>query len=125
MVAEMAWFWSALYAMALYDITPLGSKVTVVAHEEAAAAGPSFTAALLTHLGLAPPVVKNLEPRASEVDVGALHNLNRNPADVAREWEKRVSVDDRRELDERTSIVRAALWNRAFHSVGRAGEVDQ
>lgn len=113
-VAHIAWFWNALYGMALHDIAPLGRKVTVLAHEEVAAGGLQFVNALYAHLSLRSPGVGKPGTEPREMIATALHNFNRNPAEVAKAWERRVSREEREELEERTRAVRAALLKLSF-----------
>lgn len=111
-VAGMAWFWNALYGMALTDIeeTP---ETLVVSHQDLAKGGVPAARTLFSRLGLT-----WTEEAASELaeagtgpssDQGALHNFNREPASVAEEWRARLSVEEVRRIEEATLEVRSRL----------------
>lgn len=114
----MAWFWSTLYGIALYDADRLGSAVTVLAHEDVASGGAPFGRSLFEHLELewSDEVDRQLArgDGSGSVNQSALHNFDRAPAKVAHEWEARISPDERRRLEVATSEVHSALRSRAF-----------
>lgn len=121
----MAWFWNALYGIALFDADRLGS-VVVVAHEDVAEGGESFARGLFHHLDLTwdPRIGEQLSRRGAprQVDMNALHNFDRNPAQVAREWETKVNDDERAQLERETRVVLGMLRERAFHPQGERSE---
>lgn len=118
-VESMAWFWNALYGIALHDAGRLDDKVLILAHEDIAAGGSSFGTQLFAHLGLpwsdriSEQFVQNSRARAP-IDTTALHNFDRNPAQVAHEWESRVTPEEREYLELATKEVYALLRARAF-----------
>lgn len=118
-VESMAWFWNALYGIALHDAERLGNNVLVLAHEEIAAGGHSFGSQLFARLDLpwndqiSRQFVRESQPDAP-IDATALHNFDRNPAQVAHEWESRVEPADRDYLERATDEVHTLLRTRAF-----------
>jgi len=103
--------------MALADLDAAGIRPTVIAHEDIAARGPVFARAVFAHLGLpwhenAAALLTHEAP--ARVAEGALHNLQRAPAEVAHEWEAKLRPGEREELAARTFAVAAALEERKF-----------
>jgi hypothetical protein len=121
-VAQMAWFWSALYGIALHDVDRFDPEVVVLAHEDVATGGVEFGRRLFDRLDLrwsdeaAQQLVRGQASRA--VDQTALHNLDRSPAKVAHEWETRITPEERRRLEQLTNDVHAELLRRAFGARG-------
>lgn len=105
----MGWFWSALHSIALADIAE--SNALVVSHEELAAGGISAAARLFSALELRPGRRTDEEFSAGGADVHSsrLHNLDRNPADVAREWQGRLGAEDFESIESVASKVYARL----------------
>lgn len=116
-VAMMAWFWNALYGMALHDGAGLGKDLLVVAHEDIAGGGTEVARRLFELLDLewSDRVAEELNRSGSsrKVDTAALHNLDRNPTQVAHEWSTKVSPAEREQLELATRDVRTLLEQRA------------
>lgn len=123
-VGAMAWFWNALYGIALSDVNRLDKDLVVLAHEDIAAGGERFAAELFRHLGLEwePSVAQNLKATGGSrlVNENALHNFDRNPAQVAHEWEKKLAKGERVGLEQETHTVLSMLRERAFRRVWSA-----
>ena len=127
--ALMAWFWNALYGIALHDLEQQNEQVTVLAHEDVATGGKSFAQTLFTHLGLAwsDAVADQLQTQkaagsatqsasVSQPQSASLHNFDRDPARVASEWQSRVTSSEREYLDAATHEVLQLLRARAFRT---------
>lgn len=106
----MAWFWSALYVIAISDIeaTPGG---IVVSHEVLAT---DEDTCRLLHEQLGVPWTSKAEVEfrredSGKVDPTRLHNFNRRPADAARSWRGRLSAAEIAELEHATAPVRDLL----------------
>lgn len=110
----MAWFWSALYAMALTDIETIPGAV-VVSHETVAT---DMTACRQLHELLAVPwspaaEAEFLREASGPVDPAKLHNFDRRPADAAVAWRSRLSSTEIAEIEEATATVRSLLHEAA------------
>lgn len=117
-IVAMAWFWKALYGMALYDAERL-EQCVVVAHHDVAEGGEMFCRALFDELGLrwSHRVDDQLTRQDSVkpvVDQATLHNFDRPPTQVAREWESKVIPEERARIEHETADVLSLLADRAF-----------
>lgn len=117
-IDAMAWFWNALYGIALHDIRGC-TRTLVLAHQDIASGDESARRALFRRMALR--WGRNGELQRSEqqpveqtVDDLALHNLERAPASVAQEWESKVTSDERRRIEERTSEIWTQLMARRY-----------
>lgn len=114
-VSALAWFWSALYGMALRET--MSASVEVVSHRNLAMGGSAAARSLFEVLGLTWTGASQelVQPRGVQVaDERALHNLHRDPAIVAEGWRERLDERDVRRLDEETADVREALAQRSL-----------
>lgn len=114
-VAALAWFWSALYGMALREATP--DAVEVVSHRDLAVGREDAARRLFQTLGLTwtRATHDQLHPSGGhDADDQALHNLHRDPASVADSWRMRLDEIDVRRLDELTWVTRQALKQRSL-----------
>lgn len=112
----MAWFWSALYSIALADFASIPGG-EVVSHE-AVATDEGVCRRLHDTLGVPWSPAADQEfarEGSSEVDPAKLHNFDRRPADAALEWRGRVSGADIAVLDDATAQLRGRLDRLAFH----------
>lgn len=115
-VLAMAWFWSALYAMALADIVRIPGGI-VVSHE-LVATDVDYCRRLHDHLGVPWNAGAEMEfgrETSAGVDPARLHNFNRRPADAAMAWKAHLPVSEAAELDDVTKPVRDLLDESAFH----------
>lgn len=106
----MAWFWSALYAMALSDLESVPGGV-VVSHELVAT---DMEACRLLHERLRVPwstaaEAEFLREASGHVDPEKLHNFNRRPAEAAVSWRGRLSAAEIAEIENATAPVRSLL----------------
>ncbi|USQ80449.1 sulfotransferase [Ornithinimicrobium faecis] len=114
-VSALAWFWSALYGMALRDTSP--EAVDVVSHRDVAIGGDAaarrlFQALELTWTSATQQLIHPSGVRAANEQ--ALHNLHRDPAVVADAWRDHFASRDVQRLDEETAAVREALEQRSL-----------
>lgn len=112
----MAWFWSALYSMAITDIREIPDAL-VVPHE-LVATEESLCRRLHERLGVPWSAGAEAEFRREEagaVDPARLHNFNRRPADAATAWRARLSEAEVADLEHATAPVRDLLDRSAFH----------
>jgi hypothetical protein len=118
-VVAMAWFWSALYTMALADVAQIPDAL-VVSHEELAAGGAPARHRLFAELGLSSGGDASEDPGADAVEEGAaaergdhhgegLHDFDRAPAKVATAWRTKLTADEIATIEERTAEVRDRL----------------
>lgn len=119
-VLAMAWFWSALYAIAAADAVSISGCV-IVSHEMVAT---DEHACRQLHDRLGVPWNKRAEAefrrdQVGSVDPGKLHNFDRRPADAATAWRGRLSDLEIAELEDATAPVRAMLDNAALHLHGQ------
>ncbi|WP_083518667.1 sulfotransferase [Serinicoccus chungangensis] len=110
-VAAMAWFYNALYGVALADLRREPSTV-VVSHEELAGAGMPGVRTLFDRVGLAlgAGVEADLNAKGgASTAASSLHNFHRSPELVAREWHHKVTDSERRRIESLTGTTTAAL----------------
>lgn len=115
-VLAMAWFWSALYAMAISDIRAIPGGL-IVPHE-LVATDEDYCRQLHDQLGVPWSGRAEAEFRresTESVDPSKLHNFNRRPADAAIAWRGRLSEAEICELEQATQPVRDLLGETAFH----------
>ena len=118
-VGSMGWFWATAYRVVLRDLDGLPDAV-VVDHAELAAGGPRAICALASSLGLqgvrpvaaSPPGSRHI-PRA-ERGLPPLHQLDRNPTEVADEWRRHVSDAEVHHIEALTAPVLDELARRRF-----------
>lgn len=106
----MAWFWSALYAMALSDMESIPGGV-VVSHELVAT---DMQACRLLHDRLRVPWSVSAEAEfmreaSGRVDPAKLHNFDRPPAQAAVAWRGHLSGVEISEIENATEPVRLLL----------------
>jgi hypothetical protein len=115
-VLAMAWFWSALYSMAISDIRAIPGGL-IVPHE-LVATDEDYCRQLHVQLGVPWSSGAEAEFRresSESVDPAKLHNFNRRPADAAMAWKGRLSETEVSELEHATKPVRDLLDEAAFH----------
>lgn len=115
-VLAMAWFWSALYSMAISDMRMIPGGL-VVPHE-LVATDEGYCRQLHEQLDVPWNAGAEAEFRreSSEgVDPTKLHNFKRRPADAAMAWKGRLSAAEVSELEHATQPVRDLLDAAAFH----------
>lgn len=120
-VSALAWFWSALYGMALRETTE--STVDVVSHRDLAIGGENAAWSIFRALDLTWTKASQelFHPSGvRDTDEQALHNLNRDPASVADSWRGKLTEQDVRRLDDETAPVRHALEQRSHWHVGQS-----
>lgn len=103
----MGWFWSALYAMAVADLSRTPGTL-VVAHEDLAT-DRDACARLFDELGLGWSAAVDAElgrEGATEQAATRLHNFDRSPAEAATSWRRRLSETEIRDIEEITAPVR-------------------
>lgn len=106
----MAWFWSALYAMALSDMESIPGGL-VVSHELVAT---DMQACRLLHDRLQVPWSVSAEAEfmreaSGHVDPAKLHNFDRPPAQAAVAWRGHLSSIEISEIENATEPVRLLL----------------
>lgn len=108
-------FWAALYSMALGDISEMPHAL-VVSHDQLASAGRAGAQRLFTVLGLPwnRAASREFDDNAYTVQrqrtqSTALHNLRRNPSQVASQWHNKLPEDEFSTIDHVTSSVRSQL----------------
>ncbi|HLS72359.1 MAG TPA: sulfotransferase [Actinomycetaceae bacterium] len=116
--AAMAWFWNAVYGIALHDARQLGD-VLVLSHQDVALGGADFCRTVFAQLGLRwhDRVTQQLDPSGggpARADQKALHNFDRSPAQVNREWESKITSTERAQLEIETAEVHAGLLDLAL-----------
>lgn len=112
----MGLFWKALYDMALNDLGRT-QRVIVVAHEEVAGSGVPAGRRLFERLGLRWTEESQAEALGKDATgsegPGAasreLHNLARNPKDVANSWRTHVSREELADVESVTADTRERL----------------
>lgn len=114
--AAMAWFWSALYAIAVADVTAIPGGA-VVSHEAVAM---DKDVCRRLHDELAMPWSAAAEAEfgragSGPIDPGRLHNLDRRPSDVAQEWRTQVTETELAVLENATAALRDRIDGLAFH----------
>ncbi|WP_448231846.1 hypothetical protein [Microbacterium lacticum] len=112
----MAWFWSALYAIAVADVTAIPGGA-VVSHEAVAM---DKDVCRRLHDELAMPWSAAAEAEfgragSGPIDPGRLHNLDRRPSDVAQEWRTQVTETELAVLENATAALRDRIDGLAFH----------
>lgn len=117
-IDRMAWFWNALYGIALGDADRLGDSVLVLAHEDIAGSGVSFGKSVFNrlNLGWAEHIAGQFvrDDASGPINDAALHNFDRDPSTVAHEWEARVAPEERQQLEKATNTIYTALQQRSF-----------
>lgn len=111
----MAWFWSALYSMAIADIRAIPGGL-IVSHE-LVATDEGYCHQLHDQLGVPWSADAETEFRresTENVDLTKLHNFRRRPADAATAWKGRLSDEEVSELEQVTKPVRDLLDEAAF-----------
>lgn len=117
-VGATLWFWNVLYGMALHDVTDLGTCL-ILAHHDAAQGGEAFGQQLFKELGLEwnTSASQQLTAQGSPTrptDATSLHNFDRQPAQVAHEWEGKILPEERARLEEGTAEVLSLLTANAY-----------
>lgn len=93
--------WLALHRVVLEDAAR-GVPLHLVSHEELGMGGPPALQDVFTAVGL--PWTGREERRPSgEVVTDRLHNLNRDPREVARAWTTQIGAADLARLEEMTA----------------------
>lgn len=125
-VAAMAWFWSALYEIALDridDATSGQAAPRVLSHEELAGGGPEATERLFEVLGLqwgsetsGELSRESAPPRPDESRT--LHHFDRAPGEAATGWRRHVTGDELDQIEELTAPVRKRLDEQRLRLVG-------
>jgi hypothetical protein len=115
-VEAMAWFWSALYEMALDDVADLPACV-IVAHSDVAGGGRDAARNLFELLGLQWTAHSDAQLRAGgdgapAVSNDVLHNFDRSSEEAASGWRRHVSEAELRRMEELTQPVRELLTAR-------------
>ncbi|MDQ6686100.1 MAG: sulfotransferase [Actinomycetota bacterium] len=108
----MGAFWSALYEIALDNLTP---DTVVVSHEELVVNGSSAARMLFTTVGLewnaaAEAQLGGQVTEHSSAQAGtSLHNFDRDPQDVVASWRKGLTEQERVAVETVTSAVQQRL----------------
>lgn len=117
-VSQVAAFWNALHLLALHD---LPEHSLVVAHSDVAGGGVVAARALFARLDLdftddaAAEMTRSGSGSQASHD---LHQFDRNPADVAESWRRRLEPDEVARLEAATREVLAALDERRLDLAG-------
>jgi hypothetical protein len=112
----IAYFWSALYEIAM-DHAAETDSLLVVSHEELSGGGDSAARQLFGRLGLrwneqarAEMVRETQQPNAADIrPERALHDFDRAPSEVASAWRERLSSDELLAIERVTHDVRVRL----------------
>jgi len=111
----MGLFWAALYRVAL---TGLPEGTIVVSHQGLAAGGSEARERLIGDLGLDSSVVtQDTIAATNERPITRLHNLNRNPEDVASAWKSQVSASEIAEAEGAAGEMWLRIQERSSYAV--------
>jgi hypothetical protein len=116
--ARMGLFWAVLQVLLLDDL-PQVPQTLVVAHGELAAGGVGAAEALFDRLGLVTTEETRREmrgggPTPAPAAGSGLHQLNRNPAEVAQSWRRHLDAQEVAEIEKIAGPVLAELEERRF-----------
>lgn len=121
-VGLVARMWSALHTLVLEDIDR-GTSVHVVAHESASSGGESALKALFSAVGLRWRATGRRADQPTPTGEAApdrLHNLRRDPRDVAHAWRQDIASEEFTRVDQAAKPLLQQLAEVELQLPGRA-----